>query len=316
MQNSNKKIISFSGRIASGKGVLSKAMEGVYGAKTVTVACALKQLVCKMYPEVFLNDISELNRLKRMGSSIFVPITDDNIRFISNETNVPYENVKKKLANKVAWTNVREILQFIGTEIIREYNPNWHVEKLKENILNADSEYVCVDDTRFPNERAAIEELGGECYFIIRPQSTDVSNHESETALRWQDFDHSHIILNEYTVSHLKNSFFSVIGNKEFISGTSPILLNDNEYYTNDNIDFGYIVNDKASEELLYELIEQNRDEECFREHGIISYYTDNFDKRVQFAKKVLDCNKSICYCRNMFKFYNPLIYENLKFYL
>lgn len=309
-QKSKKTIIGFCGRLNSGKSILSKAMVDNYGAEIVTVASALKQLICDMRPYHF-PDIDELNRKKRAGFYLSDTITDDDIHFISQETNVPYGFVHEKCIEKDGWGSVRDIMQFIGTEIIRKYNPNWHVEKLKDNIQKSSADYICVDDVRFPNERKAVELLGGECFFIIRPQSEVISNHSSETSIRWQDFDPSHIIINEVPEEIMKDCFIELFTGPFRSSSDCPILLSGNEYYTKYNDKFGI-----EHDELVDEVVEQNKDTELFRKHGVITYYTTDFTKRVKFTQRVLGSSRGVDYCRNKFIFYNPLIYENLKFYL
>lgn len=314
MSNS-KRIIGLCGRIASGKGVLANALKETYGSETVTVANALKQLICEMRPYYFPN-IDELNRKKRAGFFLSDSITEDDIRFISQETSVPYDFVHEKCIGKGSWGDVRDIMQFIGTEIIRKYNPNWHVQRLKENILSAKSDFVCVDDVRFPNERAAVEELGGVCYFIIRPQSESISNHESETSIRWQDFDPAHVILNESTENVFKSGFVKLFDGEYHSTLESTILLSGNDYYAQQCVNFGYETINKNESELLEKILQQNKDEVSFRKYGIISFYTDDFSEQVKFAQNVLRTSRGIEFCRHRFVVYNPLIYENLKIYL
>ena len=93
-------------------------------------------------------------------------------------------------------------MQYIGTDLIRECNPDWHVDKTKETILLDKEQKYVIDDVRFPNERKMIEELGGTCWFIIRPKLDNVSNHLSETALKWQEFEN--IIVNDKSLEYLK----------------------------------------------------------------------------------------------------------------
>lgn len=123
------------------------------------------------------------------------------LTFLSKETDIPLEIVKEKCEMK-HFKNTRELMQYIGTDLIREYNPNWHVNKTKEILLNNVKQNYVVDDVRFPNERNMIEELGGNCWFIVRPKLNNVSNHTSETALKWQDFNN--IIINNKSVDYLK----------------------------------------------------------------------------------------------------------------
>ena len=68
--------------------------------------------------------------------------------------------------------------------------------KIKDKILNNPDKYFCIGDTRFIDEKQMVEELNGECWFIIRPNMFDISNHYSEINLKWNDFGDDIIINN------------------------------------------------------------------------------------------------------------------------
>lgn len=89
----------------------------------------------------------------------------------------------------------RDILQFVGTDVVRMYCPNYHYEQLFFGI--SDSEKVIISDTRFPNEASAILEHKGILVRISRnPKTTEISQyvaaHPSEVALdTWDRWDYS-----------------------------------------------------------------------------------------------------------------------------
>ena len=70
-------------------------------------------------------------------------------------------------------------------------------------------DYV-IDDVRFPNEKALIEELNGDCWRVIRPRIDNVTNHESEVALNWTDFGNN-IIINDGSLDDLKEKLSTFI---------------------------------------------------------------------------------------------------------
>lgn len=181
-------IIGFAGRCRSGKSALAKICEDA-GFEKLYFALPLKQL-CADLMDI---SIDELNKLKNDGTDIGLTIGKDLCTIMSEETDIPYDVVFEKCNGKLI-NNVRELLQFVGTDLIREYNINWHVDKIRE-MININRNYV-IDDVRFPNELKLIRELGGDCWFIIRPIIDTVSNHESETALNWRDFGNK-IIIND-----------------------------------------------------------------------------------------------------------------------
>ena len=187
-------IIGLCGRLQSGKTELARVCEK-YGYERLYFALPLKML-CADLLDISLD---ELNRAKAEKYEIGVTIGKDMCEIISEETEIPLETVME-ICNDVVIKDVRHMLQFIGTDLIRRYNNNWHVNRIRE-MINVNKDYV-IDDVRFPNEKELIEELGGECWFVIRTKIDNVSNHESETSITWNDCWNK-IIINDSTLSNL-----------------------------------------------------------------------------------------------------------------
>lgn len=187
-------IIGLAGRKESGKTELALICNE-YGYKTISFATPLKTLIANLLGIT----IKQVNELKKVNNTYVLQNMD--LVFLSQETDIPLDIVKEKCGEK-SFKNTREIMQYIGTDLIREYNPNWHVNKTKETILLDKEQSYVIDDVRFPNERKMIEELGGTCWFIVRPKLDNVSNHLSETALKWQEFEN--IIINDKSLEYLK----------------------------------------------------------------------------------------------------------------
>jgi len=179
-------IIGFGGRIGSGKSELAKICQDA-GFEKLYFALPLKQLVADLIGV----KLEEINGLKNVEKDYKFGKLD--YLFLGKETHIPYETIEKEMS-PIKFKTVRQLLQFIGTDLIRKYNVNWHVNKVKA-MIDKDKNYV-IDDIRFPNELNLIRELGGETWFIIRPKIDNVSNHESETALTWRDFGNK-IIIND-----------------------------------------------------------------------------------------------------------------------
>lgn len=187
-------IIGLCGRIGSGKSELAKVCQK-YGYEKLYFALPLKQLCA----DILDTSIEELNKAKRSNVNIGITIGEDICEILHDETNIPIEVVKEICLGKEI-KNVRHMLQFIGTDLIRKYNSDWHVNRLKEMITEG-KDYV-FDDVRFPNEKKMIEELGGDCWYVVRPNINNVSNHESETSITWHDC-YNKIIINDYTLPYL-----------------------------------------------------------------------------------------------------------------
>lgn len=234
-------IISFSGRLGSGKTELASICEQ-YGYKKLYFALPLKQL-CADLLDV---SIDELNILKRNNTPINITVGKDWVDIIHETTNIPFDNVNKMIGGKTIQT-VRELLQVVGTDVIRTYNPHWHVQQI-ESMIDPNEKYV-IDDVRFPNEKAMVEKLNGICWYIIRPILSNVSNHESETALDWRQFDN--IIVNNKTLTYLKyhwevfmskghdesleqrrNVYINMVGHDDVVGKLGDLIINNEDEKT------------------------------------------------------------------------------------
>ena len=188
-------VIGLAGRMRSGKTELAKICEN-FGYERLYFALPLKRL-CADLLDISLD---ELNRAKAEKYNIGVTIGKDMCEILADETGIPLETVTKTCEGVVI-KDVRHMLQFIGTDLIRKYNTNWHVDRIRE-MIDKNKNYV-LDDVRFPNEKTLIEELGGDCWFITRTTLDNISNHESETSITWNDCWNK-IIVNDSTLPILQ----------------------------------------------------------------------------------------------------------------
>ena len=188
-------IIGLSGRMRSGKGELSDICVD-NGYIRLYYALPLKTLCSKILGV----DINELNKLKNDNENINLILKDKDFNFLSNETGIP-RNEFSYFLKDVNIETVRDMLQLIGTDVIRNYDENWHVNKIREMIKEG-NKYV-IDDIRFPNEKNLVDELGGDCWFIIRPFISLISHHISEESLNWKMFG-DNVIINDDNVEMLR----------------------------------------------------------------------------------------------------------------
>ena len=308
------KIIAFAGRKRSGKGMLAKGMRE-YSPNVVIIAVAdsLKFLCCKLLNRTY----DELNQMKDDGTIFEAKVDDYWVSTIKCETNISDDIVRKEIGGHV-FRNVREVLQIIGTDLIRKYSPDWHIDKTIEHIKSyGDDKIVVVEDVRFPNEKRRIEEIGGDVYFIIRPNYWDVSNHPSEKALKYTDFNDNRIIINEYSKEQMIEYFNALYFTDEYINENEcPILLSANPWYSEHVMDI--TSNDFASrlnrQNIIKKVIEQNKGRALFREKGIITFKSDDADSLTLFRRIIMvGCEGYGC---ESYSIYNPLTNEILKLYL
>ena len=180
----NTRIISFSGRKGSGKTELANICVQ-NGYTLINFADALKNLICNI-----LNISRELLEINKETIKVY-KLDENQMNIISDNTNIDI-NIVKNILEYVNFNSIRMLLQIIGTELIRQYNPLWHIKSLENTISK--NKFYCIGDCRFKNEKECVEKLGGKCWFIIRPNNMNISNHQSEIDLQWPDFEN--IIIN------------------------------------------------------------------------------------------------------------------------
>lgn len=85
--------------------------------------------------------------------------------------------------------SVRQLLEFIGTDFARRFDPSIWVRQLQENIqhLPASTELILISGTRYPNEAAVC----GRVWWVDRGPGEVVARapHASETSLTALDCD-------------------------------------------------------------------------------------------------------------------------------
>ena len=308
-----KKIYGFAGRKRSGKGVLCNVIkENDKNVVILTIADYLKQMCC----DILGIDLTLLNERKDNGYKYNIKPTNKWYNIIHNRTQIPIDIIINEISN-ITFIDVRHMLQIIGTDLIRKYNPEWHVEQLKNDILSYSDEFIItIDDVRFPNEVKTIEDLGGEVFYIIRPNFFDVSNHPSETALTWNNFDKKHIIINDLPLDLFKE-YFRISYELHFCEHSiNPLFLSNNTHFLyTANVSFplnGPLNGIKHS--IIDKLIEQNKNDIRFLKNGIIHFCAKNRKEATEFTTEVL--NSECTTWQREFILYNPLLNENLKRYL
>ena len=309
------RIIAFAGRKRSGKSMLAKGMrEYSSNIVIVTIADNLKFLCCKLLNRTY----DELNQMKDDGTIFEAKVDDYWVSTIKRELNISDNIIRKEIGGRI-FTNVREVLQIIGTDLIRKYSPDWHIDKTIERINSyGDDKIIVVDDVRFPNEKRKIEEIGGDVYFIIRPNYWDVSNHPSEIALKYTDFCNNRIIINEYSQEQMVTYFNALYFAEEHIDENEyPILLCANPWYSEHVMD---ITTDDTAfnlnrQVIIKRVIKQNEGHIPFRVNGLSSFKSDDADSLNMFRRIIMNDRRGSDGCKS-YSVYNPLTNEILKLYL
>jgi len=207
-------IIGLSGKKGSGKNQVAEYFAKILGRQNVNIIA-------------FADPIKEI-AVKYMG-------VDKNIAWGTQEqkestyTNWRWQDIPThKRRNYNITTHhmtVRQLLQYIGTELFRQnIADDFWVKSCFNQIYNyADKyKYHIITDVRFPNEAHEIKELGGKVIRLWRGGDGPSDNHASEVALNNEDRkiinslpDYSYLSkLNFFDVANYKkNSLFDMVIN-------------------------------------------------------------------------------------------------------
>ncbi len=188
-------IISISGRKHSGKSTLSKEFFDRNVIK-ISFADSLKEYCAKLYNFPHEWTLSQEHKEMILGIPyIWNEEKCKELSIIVNE-NLVFDG------KEVEFKTIRYMLQYIGTEVLRRHDNDFHVKKTLERI--DENKNYCLDDTRFPNELNLISDkfktvkIRVERYYEKQP-----NEHDSESALdNYKGWDY--VIDNNGTLDDLK----------------------------------------------------------------------------------------------------------------
>ena len=193
-------IIAITGKLGSGKSELVKTFLKE-GYTLLKFASSLKDLV-----SMLLNvdrEFIESNKDEYSNYTI-------NYEVLADELDLTVEDITTiRESNK--FETIREVLQFIGTDIIRTYAPTWHADKLDKKIISGVN--YCIDDLRFLNETAIISRYGGTIVRITRDsRSTDGHGTTHASELEQDQIAADYTIANEGTLAELEKEALNILG--------------------------------------------------------------------------------------------------------
>lgn len=126
------------------------------------------------------------------------------------------DNKLKEIKDKRWGKSPRELMQWFGTDIIRNFDPDFFVKKMENTIINSHKKIVIITDVRFENEFNLIKKLGGIVIEIKRPEQKNIEtcNHISENGISNPDYT----IINTNIIT-TQNVFKNILINK-FVSSS------------------------------------------------------------------------------------------------
>jgi hypothetical protein len=203
-------IIILGGRKGNGKSSFSSELEKI-GYTKISFADYLRYCISTIYNM----DILKLKTQDGKAEILQEPLqwNEEYARklfILTGINDYPYLIIDKTFNTR------RDALQYIGSDILRKYDDNFHVKRTIQNI-DPNKNYVC-DDIRYLNELNGLKNLGAVEFYVIRSNNFDISNHSSEVSLNWSDFRYQ--IINNRELKSIQSKFIKsieLISNENFL---------------------------------------------------------------------------------------------------
>ena len=200
-------ILAIAGKKGSGKDTLADILVDKHDFKKVSLADELKTLCSRVfeYPNKENYDPS-LKEKKWPAPIIISPVHIGRItNYLQLREFIVTDDMVLEMfntgENRVMETP-RQLLQFVGTDLIRDIVDKEVWIKLTKRALEDYEGNVVIPDARFKNERAAFKEVGGKLLLVIRPSveiEYSADNHVSENQLG-SESDYDIIFYNDSTI--------------------------------------------------------------------------------------------------------------------
>jgi hypothetical protein len=212
-------IITLSGTKRSGKSTAAKILTNNFNFTEIALADPLRYICSKVFDipvETFLSD-----ELKEQSFEYPVTLNSDYLghieAIIENEWQYNINeaaHIRFSQHEGQTFANPRQILQYVGTELIRgEINDNIFLELANRRIENIEGNVV-VSDVRFELEQMWAKNKGALMVLIKRPTlDLPKDTHVSENQLN-DETNFNTVIMNDEGLSRFRielNSYFSYV---------------------------------------------------------------------------------------------------------
>jgi hypothetical protein len=215
-------IIAFAGKMGSGKDTAADFLKQE-GFEALAFADNLKEMAMDIFRLSKEQCYDQEMKMKPLKDPITLSITHISKVMVYAEQKNGFTVDKdaalklyKLIDDPVTLNTPREVLQYLGTEILREcIDPNYHALVVKHKIDSRSIQKVAITDCRFPNERMFVKKWGGKTVLIDRPSeaistTSGLSGHASENSLgQTQEYDV--VIKNDTTLNALKENVLALV---------------------------------------------------------------------------------------------------------
>ncbi|MCK5020531.1 MAG: hypothetical protein KAS32_26165 [Candidatus Peribacteraceae bacterium] len=193
-------ILGLSGKALSGKdSVADYLLDNYYFDRKLGFASNLKTACVEVFGLTYDQVLTQQGKSTDLKKPIKITksILSDLVSWMRKTHNVALESKDYSLLLGVELHKPRDILQFVGTEVMRYYVNDYHYEVVFCSIR--ENENIIITDVRFPNEALGVLKYKGNLIRIDRPKELRAvhgailnSNHPSETALdNWDTWSYN-----------------------------------------------------------------------------------------------------------------------------
>lgn len=225
-------IIGFGGRFKSGKDTAGEILVNEFNFVRYAFADNLKQMCMEVFNLISEQVYDEELKFKDFKKPIILNSEHINkiINWVEevNDWSIHSEETHH-LAQllddgngrpaDITFYNPRQLLQFVGSEILRDcIHTDFHALVLKNQIEKDKAEKAVITDMRFSNERWAVSGWGGKKVLVKRPtkENQKESSHKSETSLG-DDSEYDFIITNDSTLESYRNKIIKLVKDLNFV---------------------------------------------------------------------------------------------------
>lgn len=193
-------IVAIGGKMGAGKSTIAEALNRFNFIK-ISFADHLKKVISELY-DIPIEDLYDHNKKDiQLEKSLYW-----NYDFKEKLESIIQEKIY--LPFKIQKLNsIREVLQFIGTDILRSHDYNYHVKNTISRIKK-NNNYV-IDDCRFLSEVEALRQKGAILIYILR-NGYKQSDHISENEVHPNHFDYV-VDNNSNDITHAYNAICKII---------------------------------------------------------------------------------------------------------